>query len=669
MATPTASRSVSTPKTHLPNTPNRMLASPRPGTGSLATKTLAHKSPATAMKTPASSHGHLHGLSVSSHPSSTPLATAAIHDELLNLNSPAAALINSIAQQTMTPLPSGHDGLNIGTQSSIAGKDVTRSPEAERRHRLQQAADILKSKIMGRGVTRDGIERAARLHGLEALWDDNNLVIAGNVVEIEITFDPLNKSNVQDLSLKFNYDDEQHVQAEGTAILKAQSGVGTSESSGGGGLGGFASNIQYLAQLDRIDVKPNCFQLTSNLSQTFQDIWKEEKQRLKWRNDLHHLRHGAMGRPSLDQSPDLGLKLTYWARQSDDAETPKNTWKATMGCEAGPPTINRSKHWLKPRILTEDQPGQNVLDANDHTLRPDWQQAASGLAIKTDPAKDEGGMDVDTDQSDLPQPLEVHFICDLEPEILLPLTALSKVNGEINMVDLDAQRAITYHRVLQRDRNLALGRPAESEVEARWTRRLPCIGSSGALSYAHQSYKLYSTSQDTELWYYPVSRVRFNHPRQLAELLPLLRMHTVVWTLLHKLASNLPQSELLTDRKDGDKGRVVKRSNTKSRAQTSSNDESMNVDLVLDVVSNASKVKLEVVAPFHSGPLGKVRQTMLNLSLEVTLNGQIQVTAVSGVPESKMPGLLVKLGKMLTSTEDLGMVLHWLCSQDAPAKA
>ncbi|ETN38044.1 uncharacterized protein HMPREF1541_07667 [Cyphellophora europaea CBS 101466] len=679
MATPTPSRSISTPKPHLPNTPSRMMASPRPGTA--AGKTLAHKSPATATKTPASTHSHIHGLGVASQPSSTPLAAAAIHDELLNLNSPAAALINAIAQNGLTPLGNGAEGLGISAQGGVGtGRDgqSTRAPAEERIQRLQQAIDSLRSKVVGRGITRDGIERVARLHGFEALWDEDNLVIAGNVVEIEITFDSVLRDNVKDLSLKFNYNEEQHVQKEGTAILKAQSGVRTAEDIGQAkDLSDFADNIQYLAQLDPIDVKPNPFQLVSNLYQSFQDIWKEEKRRMHWRSRLQHLRKGALGISNMDHAPELGLTLGFWhepgaasdAGEDETSDSPpslgseEGLWKGKISCEAGLPSLYLSKDWIGSKILTEGQAGQNVLDASDTSYRPDWTEFTNGLAIKSG-EKEDTDMETEKPQDAMPQSLNVHFTFNLRPEVLLPLAVMSRLNSEISMVDIDPQKASTYHRVLQRARSRKLGRSEEAEVDTRWSRNLACIDSQGQLSYQGHSYKLYSAAPDSELWCYPISKLRFNHPRQIAEILPLLRQHVVVWSMLEKLVTQPAATTKVPERPKVEDGkRVFKRSNkvpAGGNANGGSDSTSLNIDIMLDVLSDPSKVRLELFAPLKRSGGHKIRELMLHVSILVKAGGVVEVTNLDGFDNGDLPGLRTKLSKMLTATVDIGMVLHWL---------
>ena len=240
MATPTAAQAVLTPQSHLSNTPGRPKASPRPGTTTAAQRSLAFKSP--AGKTPASAHSHAHNVSGSSNPSSTPVGQNAIRDELLNLDSPAAALINSIA--------SGQDGLGISTtpQAGLPREGQHASnPESERILRLQQVVNSLKTNMVGRGITREAVERVARVHGFEALWDEDNLTIAGNMVELEINFDSLLRDQVTDLILKLNTaDGESHVQQGATTVLKGDFGISAPSASGlpVENLSDFSHNVQ-----------------------------------------------------------------------------------------------------------------------------------------------------------------------------------------------------------------------------------------------------------------------------------------------------------------------------------------------------------------------------------------------------------------------------------------
>ena len=636
------------------------MASPRPGAATTAQKSLAYKSP--AVKTPASAHGHAHNVSVSSHPSSTPLAQNAIRDELLNLDSPAAALINSIA--------SGQDGLGITTTPQAGpARDgqVQRSPEAERIHRLQQVVSSLRTKMVGRGVTREGVERVARIQGFEALWDEDNLTIAGNIVELEINFDPLLKDKVTDLVLKLNTTDgESHVQQEATTVIKGDFGIEDTSASGSftQDLGDFSLNVQYLAQLDRINTTPNAFEIVGGLYKAFRDIWDEEKKRMKWRHDTHHLCKGSIGRPTLDRKPRLGVCLDYWRTQHDDDATTatesagKVSCSSLMGarisCEAGAPSMPSSLEWLSPEVLQPGQP-ENVLDSSDHLQRPAWVNSSQSIEAElgTDPQKS----------------LDAHFLCSLEPVILVPLNTALRMNAEQDVFEINQRNAIVYPRALQNTRNEILKPPRLDTVESRWSRRVP--SRNGEIKT--QSYALYSAAQGAELWFYPVSRMKFSHPRRLTSILPVVRQYAVLWTLLRNLVIGpAPASQSDELSKSPDKRRVTKRSNAKPNGvhlvngslSTLHSASSLNVDISLDVMSDPTVCKLEIFAPLPDASTSKRTGSFVHLTVALRPDGAINVPELSGLSDKDTATLRSKVSRMLSATEDIGMVLEWLVERE-----
>lgn len=153
MATASKAPAVSTPKTTMATAPT---PSPRP-----MGRPFSHKSP--AIKTPASLHGHSHNVSTASHPSSTPLAAAAFGEDALAYTSPAAALIASIGSQGLTP--SGQNGLGISTKD-VSTKEGSggrqRNMEEERVRNLQEVQRMLSTRLAGRAICREGVQRIAQ---------------------------------------------------------------------------------------------------------------------------------------------------------------------------------------------------------------------------------------------------------------------------------------------------------------------------------------------------------------------------------------------------------------------------------------------------------------------------------------------------------------------------
>ncbi|RMZ79610.1 hypothetical protein DV737_g3311, partial [Chaetothyriales sp. CBS 132003] len=689
MATPTRSQAVSTPKSHLPSTPSRPMASPRPGSSAVAHKSLAYKSP--AVKTPASAHSHAYAISVSSQPSSTPLAVAAIHDELLALNSPAAALINSIVPSGLTPLPGGPDGLDITTpgQNALSASregPLAGDPEAQRLARLQQAMASLKSKAIGRGVTRESVERVARLQGFEALWDEDILTIAGNIVEIEIHFGPLDRDRIADLVLKLNpADGDSQTQREAADILKKQVGAGSATDDGD--LEAFARNMGYLAQMDRVAVQPNAFELTDSLSQTLSRIWDEEKKRMSWRTELYHTRKGAFGRVHYDEMPSLGLTVDYWhARPYDEDMAP--VFRAKFACGTAAPGILASQTWLTAEVLAGEPKADSVFETQESILVPDWKlDATQPDSASADPQHGHTQPD-----KPLAPTVDAHFLCELEPEILLPHNVALKLNSQVDMLSIDQSRALTYQSALQKHRNI-VARPNDlNTTEARWSRRLPVFHPDGQFEQAVHTYALYAAPPNSELWVIPISKLSFSHPKDLAAAIKVLRQYALVWSLLkslveHPMAMTVPQAESAGDRRR----KVTKRSNKPAATKTaktfdsssepqSNKDSLWPIDVSVDVISDPSRCKIDLFAPLlppghkSKGSAGSSgSSSFLHVSLSIGPNATIEVSGLSGLQDTgggastdlSTSGLKAKVAKMLDATEDIGIVVQWLLDQPA----
>merc|ERR1711939_122061 len=689
MATPTISQAVSTPKTYL--TPNKVMASPRPGTSSNAGRPLSYKSP--AVKTPASAQGHGHHVSGSSQPSSTPLGTATLHDDLLALNSPAAAIMASMGSTGMTPLAGGADGLGITTNgqgSSLRPTGGPTNPAAERQHRIQLVADILKGRVAGRGVTREGVERIAQLQGLTTLWtDEENLLIAGNTVDLEVIFDAVDRDRVKDVIFKLNTLDSAELQEQGTQIFKENlkpltivDGISRWTD-----LGTYESNLQYLSQLDRIEGGTPCFNAVNSLYDAFQKIWNAEKERFKPSSARKHLRRSAVGKPYMDQTPRLGLSIDYWSRRADaqlssgedDKADNNDVYTARISCEQGAPFVIPTQDWVSDDIFTrENQPNDDIEVGK---LEPDWREpfhhaGDSGQAGKADTNDATTEKPVDGASS----LLDMHFISTLSPEVYLPLNVAAALT-ELAMFEIDQELAVTYQKALQDHFNTTKARGAQSTSEERWPRCLPITTQGDPLRYRRHSYALHSAQHASALWCYPVTHLKFTHPRQLSAAIPILRQYALVWSLLRSLvdfadaeldgelaASHNPRLTNMSGRP----ARFSKRSNIKainsrlddllSNKTTAASNDVLPVDVGLDTVFDSTKAKLDIYVPLN-GRLAEGRQSpFIFVSLNICQDGKVEVNDLSGVQcgDEKTAALRSNIVQIITVTEDIGIVVEWL---------
>ena len=661
------------------------MASPRPGTSASAQKSLAGKSP--AVKTPASFHGHTHATSVTSHPSSTPMGAAAFQDELLNLNSPAAALMNSIAPTGMTPTPDGQNGLGMSTPLDSARGTKNPSsggPGEERRRRLQQVADTLRTKVVGRGITREDVERVARLEGFEALWDEDNLTIAGDIVELDIHFHPLIKDRVLDLVLKFNpAEGEPQVQQEATGILKPQLAALTStdDQTVRDDLHDFADNLQYLARMDRIGTTPSSFDMVGGLYKAFTDIWAEEKKRLTWRNDLQHACQGTVGRPRFDRSPRLGMTTDFWQDKhglilSNEDAGPGNDFSSIsmrgrsvytgrVLFKSGSPSTTAPTQWLSESIIMDGDSSEQVSESSETRLRPAWHGSTIGLANGASNT-DGDQMNIDSKHTSTPKLVDAHFVYDLASDLLVPMSAIMQLNSEIHMVNIDQTKGVTYQQALQQERKLTANSNTAATIDAKWTRRLAQFLPEGKVDYHLHSYALYSADSVSELWCYPISSLHFNHPRHFVTFLPLARQSAVIWALLRSLV--VQPGALVEGREEAPspKHKIVRRSNKKATNGTVKDRPvpavgTLPIDVSLDLLSDASKATFSVLAPLQGQSENLGASRFMQLTFGVGLNGIIKVDTVAGLPD--ITNLQDKLGHMLSTAEDIGVVVQWVIEQ------
>lgn len=680
------------------------MASPRPGTASASAsnRPLAHKSP--AVKTPASTQGHAYHVSASSQPSSTPLTAAAIHDDLLALNSPATALMSTFGPSGLTPLGGTADGLGItasmnGTAHTMS--DMPLSPETERLSRAHLVADLLRTRIAGRGITRQGVERTAQLHGLEALWENNVLTVAGNAVDLEITFDSLNRDLVKVASLKLliSETDDLQSQPQGTAIL--QSSLAPSKVRAGvaqwNDLTDFNSNLRYLGSLDKIKLKGGvtCFAAVTDLYNALHKIWDAETDKLSLHNTHHHIRQGSLGRPSLDRPPHLGISLDFWCHgrllsadasgdEPDVVRDESGLFTARISCQVGDPPTALTANWVSDQVLSIQARADSLLDADNDVLMPDWQDPVAGATQPDNGTKpDDNDMDMDKPTQSSVSLSDMHFVCWLSPEIHLPLNVAAGLNVGVPMLDIQQALAITYEKALQQRNKGTLQDNKDRLEEVRWSRTLPMIHSDADGVPRTHSYGLRSPQNGTFLWCYPVKSLKFTHPRQLATALPVLRQYALLWNMLLSLVdhhSSGPDKgrSAKNDSQSQDQlthPRPLRRSNIPrpkleqlgSSTNGLASPDLLSVDVTLDIISDPSKARVDLIIPLRGNQARRKRSPFILLSFNVCIGGTLEIKSLSGVGlnPSNDSNIEARALQVLTTTEDIGLVVEWLLLQNA----
>ena len=617
----------------------------------------------------------------------------------------AAALMASLGSHGLTPLPIGPDGLGISSGLHAATtKDgsVTggRNVEEERIQRLQDVIKTLRAKAAGRGVDRAGVARLAQMSGFTYFWDDDILIIAGNHVGLDITFDHKSPDRVNDVVLKINVSGIDEPRTNASAILKKdlEWSLATSDRHSWSDITNFAANLTELGQLDQLSQGVNCFEAIDGLSHTFRKIWEEEEKRLPGRSALTRLCQGTSGHPRMNARRQIGLSLEYWVETREvlenesttsgdamtivsDSETVKvgwedRIWSAKIRCEPGYPPIRIAKRWVSDNVFEVENDTGTDGSAWPTFSTLNWNDPDPTLVAPTDIRDASSSMLIDGGRINIPKSPNVRFLADFAPTVVMPYTLLSSLATHGLIFKFDHNQVVTYQQALH---NLALARSGEKEIQQsrRWRRKITLFDRDGQAHPRQHTYAVYSSNS---LWCCHVQSMVFDHPRQLAEIFPILRQYVLVWSIIRKL---VPDSFTSTGEAVGVRQQKASVKEAKRGTQRKSNRDvrGAKLDSMLDPStfsqgspqtvdvsislssSNPPAVKLDVIMPLFTDFNKSAHSTdsrFASVGVEIGFGGKITVVSTGGLPATKSEAVKQKIAKVLSLSEDLSVLVQWL---------
>ncbi|KAF9891984.1 hypothetical protein FE257_002948 [Aspergillus nanangensis] len=545
-------------------TPTHLTSSPRPS-GHM-TRPISHKSPST--RTPSAS-GPGHGLQLPlAHQYATPLAVSTGADDPISFSSPSALLALG-AYGGISPSPAVHDSLVASgmNESDIQALGMhglklgsARDSDEERRRHIDDVVQLLRTRVAGRGVCREGIERLGELEGFESIWQEDSLNIAGNFVDLEIEF-YRGQNTVKDVSLKYATpeaaDGEQREEA--TAVLKRDL-IQTPEEGERGSwksLAGFHENLQWLARHDRLSQEVNCFEAIEGLYESLKRVWVEEGKHSKVAGLYEHLCNSWVGQPGLHKGGRIGLSLDYWVPQArvldakqkrassremaidqpatqvdDEASLPR--WSVVVECEEGYPSLRVSKEWVNSNAMTvvngATDESSSTTDAETSEIAVvNWADPPTTLASGNQNPSDAMALD----STMLGSAPNRRFVARMEPALDLPILAASEIYRLLGIQMPQEFKMITYDGLLAPGWSplaaagaMGLG-PEEASQIGRKRRRMAvqAVDTEGNLCTKQHSY----TFQPFESVAGRTMRdIPFAHPRQLADIFPILRQYALL---------------------------------------------------------------------------------------------------------------------------------------------
>ncbi|THC94657.1 hypothetical protein EYZ11_005879 [Aspergillus tanneri] len=712
MATPSSKPNPGATPTHLTSSPRHSGPMTRP---------ISHKSPAT--RTPsASGHGHNYQPTSSSHQYATPLAATTGTDDPVTFSSPSALLAlggyNGISQS-----PAGHDGLvasgmnesdiqALGMQGLKLGN--ARDSDEERRRHIEDVVQLLRTRVAGRGVCREGVERLGQLEGFESIWQEDSLNIAGNFVDLEIEFHR-GQNTVKDVSLKYATPDaaDGERREEATAVLTRELIQSPEEGERGSwkSLAGFHENLQWLAKHDRLSQEVNCFEAIEGLYESLRRVWDEEGNRRQFSGVYGHICSGWVGRPCLHKKGRIGLSLDYWVQQAqvqdakkdkpsaddmmvdqpsaqplDEASTNQNgRWSIIVECEEGYPSLRVSKEWVGAEAMTvvnntTNGPSSIEAAASD-VIVVNWADPPETFSSVTQNHSDAMALDAGMLGSSQPNR---RFVARMEPPLDLPILAASDIYRHLGLQMPQEFKMVTYDGLLA---------PGWSPLSAAGAMGL---GPEEASQLSRKKRTIYTFQPFESVAGRTIRDIPFAHPRQLADILPILRQYAFLANMIRNIfnppskndyngknsqadapaTTSIDQLQFPKPGKSGGKGRLIILSNEdpnemkldlllkgsgkangsmnnskgkgpqaqfNSTGDNSVPDDEVNVDVTLRTQLGQAPVIMLLFTVDNTRPdmpVSPIRRPVLckvSISLEIGLNGRVSVVDMTGLLDDETP--------------------------------
>lgn len=548
-------------------------------------------------------------------------------------------------------------------------------------------------------VSEAGLERLAQRVGLDCLPEDTvgpdgrkrrTLIIAGSAIQIDIVLD---NNIVESIMLAFpessasvtkHVDRASEILLKDLQLLPCQSPLTKT-------LDKFAINLERLASLDKLSIIPglDCHEALAGIYVSLERLYKWDMSRLREAPEMKEkpdfiLSVAAMctrhGFPVMHSRDRVGLALQYWKERhlispigdklSSYSENREKIWSLLIGCSStgglGHLPARVSEDWISKDIVKADLDPLNPVASGKPNL--DWQEPENVVLPVSEENKDAGVEVLQPDLSTARVP-EVMFTVTFDPPIILPQHDWMRLHAYANVSapQIFGYPPPTFDSLFYPFPPNSAQNPSELRTISRQRVVRVYDENRDASSRSHWNtlyiYKpIYSQM---------VKELPFSHPRQLIEMLPVLRQYAFVSTLLENsfgsdtkearpppsgTSTDPPPKSSTTARDDLSGFMDDGATTTVTESQLTPSKEDLNMDITLWVHPTPH---LQVVFPF--------RNSTANITINIVEDGVVQVTDENVLPRDgsttgKSEGKLTAadLGRVLEHMEDLCKWAEWI---------
>jgi hypothetical protein len=509
---------------------------------------------------------------------------------MMSYDSPAVLNMLNDASSGMGGVGMGISMSGLGMSSlGMSASAMGRADEAERSRRLQSILEVVGAKP-GR-VSEDGLLALCKRLGVAVEKNSDEahswMLLIGDEAVCDITF---KNDEIAVVNLQTGLDNDRedlHFGTTGSEILVRSLKPLPGQSKINVTLERFAGNLEKLLTLDKLSAPSNggvsCYNAIAGVYTSLRKLFEHEKKMALavLEANTPHRSHKAerevlckkSGRPRLNGGSCLGLSLEYWMDRRylvstkkpvqsekgkekmdidsdqidsypEDHDTEKNRmYSLTIECESSPSTlynpIRISNEWISDKI---EKP-TDVTDANvtiDNILldKPsiDWQDPKPTY-LEPSASTDET-MDLSSAPGRLPN---IRFVAKFNPPLVVPLAVHMQLYQNVGIEPrAEDFRPTTFVGLALRPGELdpgMMGTP-ESTHEIRSTRSVLSPSASGTQIDVKRDMCLYLPKIEYSR---TLDSLPFSHPKQLIQILPILRQYAFTTTLLRDAFYKAPE--------------------------------------------------------------------------------------------------------------------------------
>lgn len=453
----------------------------------------------------------------------------------------------------------------------------------------------------------------------------------------------------------------------------------------------FASNFERLAGLDKLSIVPglDCHEALAGIHLSLERLYQWDLSKLQEQQDMkdksdQYLSNMAMcsrhGRPVMHDRDRVGLAVQYWKELrfvppvADDLgayikETEK-VWSLLLGCARldgmEVPPVRVSENWISKEITKEDAtivPQKPILD---------WQEPENISLPQSEDNKDAGMDLLQADLSTTRVP-RVMFTVTFDPPVVLPQNDWARLYMYANVSPPNITHDLgqrghppsppTFDSLLFPFPSGVKVDPSESRAIARERDvRVLSMDKTASVKHHHNTLYIYKP-----IYSQTVSEMPFSHPRQLLDMLPLLRQYAFVSTLLENSFGSK------TKPAEAPKPPANQEQSSKTKTKKDRLADFMDLDEPVQPVDpNENSTNLDVILWVHPAPHVQVvfpmGKSTANISLKILEGGTVEIVdenILDYAEDGEIKGrrkefTREQMGKVLEHMEDLCLWSEWI---------